>query len=42
MTVRCLLFCAAWFELEVSPSDVRVAFMHSLRNFQLSNVQPER
>ena len=29
MTVRCLLFYAAWFELEVSTSDVRVAFMHA-------------
>ena len=29
MTVRCLLFYAAWFGLEVSTSDVRVAFMHS-------------
>ena len=27
MTVRCLLFYAAWFEREVSTSDVRVAFM---------------
>ena len=26
MTVKCLLFYAAWFELEVSTSDVRVAF----------------
>ena len=30
MTVRCLLFYAAWFELEVSTSDVRVAFMHAI------------
>ena len=30
MTVRCLLFHAAWFELEVSTSDVRVAFMHAV------------
>ena len=30
MTVRCLLFRAAWFELEVSTSDVRVAFMHAV------------
>ena len=30
MTVRCLLFYAAWFELEVSTSDVRVAFMHAV------------
>ena len=29
MTVRCLLFYAAWFELEVSTSDVRVALMHA-------------
>ena len=47
MTVRCLVFYAAWFELEVGTSDVRVAFMHlqllqnpSLRNLQLSNAQP--
>ena len=30
MTVRCLLFYAAWFALEVSTSDVRVAFMHAV------------
>ena len=30
MTVRCLLFYAAWFELEVSTSDVGVAFMHAV------------
>ena len=30
MTVRCLLFYAAWFESEVSKSDVRVAFMHAV------------
>ena len=30
MTVRCLLFYAAWFELEVSTSDVRVAFMRTV------------
>ena len=30
MIVRCLLFYAAWFELEVSTSDVRVAFMHAV------------
>ena len=30
MTVRCSLFYAAWFELEVSTSDVRVAFMHAI------------
>ena len=30
MTVRCLLFYAAWFELEVSTSDVRAAFMHAV------------
>ena len=30
MTVRCLVFYAAWFELEVGTSDVRVAFMHSV------------
>ena len=30
MIVRCLFFCAAWFELEVSTSDVRVAFMHAV------------
>ena len=31
MTVRCLLFYAAWFdELDVSTSDVRVAFMHAV------------
>ena len=30
MTVRCLLFYAAWFELEVGTSDVRVAFMHAV------------
>ena len=30
MTVRCLLFCAAWFEWVVSTSDVRVAFMHAV------------
>ena len=30
MTVRCVLFYAAWFELEVSTSDVRVAFMHAV------------
>ena len=30
MTVRCLLFHAAWFGLEVSTSDVRVAFMHAV------------
>ena len=30
MTVRYLLFYAAWFELEVSTSDVRVAFMHAI------------
>ena len=48
MNVRCLLFYAAWFELEVSSSDVRVAFMHavaseraSLRNLLLSSVQPD-
>ena len=48
MNVRCLLFYAAWFELEVSTSDVRVAFMHavaseraSLRNLLLSSVQPD-
>ena len=29
MTLRCLLFYTAWFELEVSTSDVRVAFMHA-------------
>ena len=26
--MRCLLFYAAWFELEVSTSDVRALFMH--------------
>ena len=37
MTVRCLLFYAAWFELEVSTSDVRVAFMQERRaTFALS------
>ena len=30
MTVRCLLFYAAWFKLEVGTSDVRVAFMHAI------------
>ena len=30
MTVRCLLFYAALFGLEVSTSDVRVAFMHAV------------
>ena len=30
MTVRCLLFYAAWFGLEVSTSDVRVAFMRAV------------
>ena len=30
MTVRRLLFYAAWFELEVSTSGVRVAFMHAV------------
>ena len=30
MTVRRLLFYAAWLELEVSTSDVRVAFMHAV------------
>ena len=30
MTVRCLLFYAAWFGLEVNTSDVRVAFMHAV------------
>ena len=30
MTVRCLLFYAAWFELEVSTSGVRVAFMQAV------------
>ena len=30
MTVRCLLFYVAWFELEVSTSDERVAFMHAV------------
>ena len=30
MTVRCLFFYAAWFELEVCTSDVRVAFMHAV------------
>ena len=30
MTMRCLLFSAAWFGLEVSTSDVRVAFMHAV------------
>ena len=30
MTVRCLLFYAAWFELEISTSDVRAAFMHAV------------
>ena len=30
MTVRCLLFYAAWFGLEVSASDVRAAFMHGV------------
>ena len=30
MTVRCLLCYAAWFGLEVSTSDVRVAFMHAV------------
>ena len=29
MIVRCLLFHTAWFALEVSTSDVRVAFMHA-------------
>ena len=29
-TVRCLLFYAAWFGLEVSTPDVRVAFMHAV------------
>ena len=29
VTLRCLLFYAAWLELEVSTSDVRVAFMHA-------------
>ena len=30
MTVRCLLFYAAWLKLEVSTSNVRVAFMHTV------------
>ena len=30
MTVRCLLLYAAWFGLEVSTSDVRVAFLHAV------------
>ena len=30
MTVRCLLIYAAWFGLEVSTSDVRVAFMYAV------------
>ena len=30
MNVICLLFYAAWFELEVSTSDVRLAFMHAV------------
>ena len=30
MTVSCLLFYAGWFELEVSTSAVRVAFMHAV------------
>ena len=30
MIVRCLLFYVAWFGLEVSTSDVRVAFMHAV------------
>ena len=30
MTVRCVLFYAAWFELEVSTSDVRAGFMHAV------------
>ena len=30
MTVRCLVFYASWFELEVSTSDVRVAFVHAV------------
>ena len=30
MTVKCMLFYAAWFELEVSTSDVRVAFLHAV------------
>ena len=30
MTVRCLLFYATWLGLEVSTSDVRVAFMHAV------------
>ena len=30
MTVRCLLFYAAWFELDVSTSVVRVAFMQAV------------
>ena len=30
MIVRCLLFYAAWFELEVTTSDMTVAFMHAV------------
>ena len=30
MTMRCLLFSGAWFGLEVSTSDVRVAFMQAV------------
>ena len=30
MTVRCLLFYAAWVGQEVSTSDVRVAFKHAV------------
>ena len=30
MTVRCLLLHATWFELEISTSDVRVAFLHAV------------
>ena len=47
MTVRCLLFYAAWFGLEVSTSDVRVAFMHAVASepkfakLQSSNAQPD-
>ena len=28
--MRCLLFYASWFELEVSTSDVRALFMHAV------------
>ena len=41
MTVRCLLFHAAWFELEVSTPDVRAAFSRMAVPDQESNERNE-